>query len=70
MHLPLYRAASTATAFGLLGAGLAAQIAEVERTSAARASPSATPAVRRWEPPSGLLGEPASAAESYFTIDR
>lgn len=70
VHLPLYRAVSTAVAFGLLGAGLTAQILEVERTSAARVAPLNATAFRRWEPPQGLLGEPASAAESYITIDR
>lgn len=70
MHLPLYRAVSTAVACGVLAAGLAAQILEVERTSAARDAPVNSTTIRRWEPPQGLLGEPASAAESYLTIDR
>ncbi|MCC6237749.1 MAG: hypothetical protein IT299_09265 [Dehalococcoidia bacterium] len=71
MHLPLYRTVSTAVACGVMVAGLAAQVLEVERTSAARsASAVKAPTFRRWEPPQGLLGDPASAAESYLTIDR
>ncbi len=70
MHVPLYRTVSTTAAFLVLGAGLSAQILEVERTSRARTPRGEVPVFRRWEPPSGLLGEPSSANETYFTVDR
>lgn len=69
MHPTLYQAVSTVVTVLALTAGLIAQRLEFDRTRPlARAGVEAS--ARRWNPPQGLPGHPATAAETYFTIDR
>lgn len=67
MHPTLYQAVSTAVTVLALGTGVVAQHLEVDRP---RPTPRAAEAsTRRWDPPQGLAGHPATSAEAFLTVE-